>query len=123
MQITIIQVLIALFALFALTRSLLRLKDNQITKSEAIFWSMLWILVIIISFLPESLSNIAEKLGISSGISLVVYISILLLFYLLFRIYVRIDAQDQKITSLIREITLSNAKNSNVKVNNTKKKK
>jgi small membrane protein len=105
----IIQLILIAFALFALTRAILRYKNNEITFAEFIFWAIVWVGVIIMSLMPKLLGGVADFLGVSSGISLLVYISIILLFYLVFRAYVRLDHQDQKITQLIRELTITKA--------------
>jgi small membrane protein len=112
-----IQILMILFGLFALTRVILRLKDKHIKMTEFIFWSIIWILVIVVAFIPSITANLAELLGIASGISLLVYISILILFYLVFRIYVRIEGQSREITEITRKIAL---KNSPIKKESTK---
>jgi small membrane protein len=110
MHITIIQVVIMLFALFAWSRAMLRLKDNAINISEFSFWSLIWSFVIIIALFPSLLGSISNIVGIDKGLNLVVYSSIILLFYLMFRLYVKIDTQTKETTKLVREIAINNAK-------------
>ena len=109
MSITIIQVLIVVFALFALTRAILRLRDKSINNAEFFFWALIWVIVIVVALIPGILLGAANFLGIANGTSLIVYLSILLLFYLMFRVYVKIEGMDNKITNLVRNIGISEA--------------
>ncbi|KYK25280.1 hypothetical protein AYK26_02250 [Euryarchaeota archaeon SM23-78] len=103
----IIQILIIIFSLFALSRAFLRFKDNRLTKNEFIFWAVLWIAVIVVSIIPGITSTISPSLGITRGIDLIVYISIIVIFYLIFRLYVKIENMEKKITSIVRRISFS----------------
>jgi hypothetical protein len=103
----IIQVIIIMFALFALSRAVLRFKDNKLTKNEFIFWVILWIVVIIISVIPSITSPISNVFGIGRGIDLIIYISVIVLFYLIFHLYVKIDSMEKEITMVVRKLALN----------------
>jgi hypothetical protein len=109
-MISIIQILLILFALFAWSRAALRLKDKIITVGEFLFWSLIWASVIIVSLIPQVMSIISDFIGIGRATDLAVYVSIVVLFYLMFRIYVKIESQNHQMTKLIREIAIENAK-------------
>ncbi|MEM4259825.1 MAG: DUF2304 family protein [Candidatus Woesearchaeota archaeon] len=104
-----IQILLIIFAIFAWTRVILRLKDKHIRLSEFIFWSLVWLIMLIVAFIPSITSSMAEFLGIASGISLLVYVSVIILFYLVFRLYVKIEHQEQEITQLTRALAIKNS--------------
>lgn len=106
-MITIIQVLMIIFAAFAWSRAALRLKDKSISISGFIFWSLIWLFVIIFAALPNAFNWLSTLFGIGRPTDLAIYISIILLFYLIFRLYVRMDRQSQEITKLVREIATS----------------
>jgi small membrane protein len=110
MEITIIQVVIILFALFAWSRAMLRLRDSNISIGEFSFWSLIWSVVIIVAIFPDLISNLSTIVGIGRGVDLALYASIILLFYLTFRLYVKIDAQSKETTKLVREIAIRDAK-------------
>jgi len=118
MNITIIQVIIVVFALFAWSRAFLRMRGKDISVGEFSFWSLIWIAVLIVAISPGLIGGVSGILGIGRGIDLAVYISILLLFYLVFRVYVSLDAQKNEITKLVREISIRD-----VKIKDSKKKK
>jgi len=107
---TLIQILLVLFALFAWSRAFLRLRNKIMNIGEFVFWSIIWLAVIVIGILPGILSGVSAVLGINKGLDLAVYVSIVLLFYLMFRLYVGLDNQNKQITKLVREIAIRDAK-------------
>ena len=102
----IIQIVIIIFALFALSRVFLRFKDNKLTRNEFIFWIVIWVAVIIVSIIPSITGVLSQKLGIGRGIDLLIYLSIIVLFYLMFRLYVKLESVEKEITALVRRVAL-----------------
>jgi small membrane protein len=123
MDITIIQVLIVLFALFAWSRAFLRMRGKDISVGEFSFWSLIWITVILVGIFPKIITIISGIVGIGRGVDLAVYVSIILLFYLIFRIYVNLDNQKNEITKLVRELSIRDAKIKHLESKSIKKKK
>lgn len=109
-MVSILQVVVTLFVLFALSRVVFRFRDKQINVFELAFWSLIWIAVAIVLFIPSITDPIADLLKISRGIDVAVYLSIVLLLYLVFRLYVKIDSMDQNLTKLVREISIKKKK-------------
>ena len=102
----IIQILLIVFLIFALSRVVLRFRSGQIKATEFFFWSVLFISAIAVVTFPQETTNLANILGIGRGVDLVVYASIVTLFYLVFRIYVMIEDLRHEITLLVRKIAL-----------------
>lgn len=102
----IIQFLIILFALFALSRAFLRFNDNKLTKNEFVFWIVIWVSIIIISIIPNITTSLSNILGIGRGVDLIIYVSIIALFYLMFRLYVKQESLEKEITALVRNIAI-----------------
>lgn len=109
-MITLIQVLMIIFALFAWSRAALRLKDKDIKPGEFIFWSLIWVSVITVSLIPKIIEIISSIVGIGRATDLAVYVSIIILFYLIFKIYVKVESQNQQMTKLVREIAIGHVK-------------
>ena len=109
-MISLLQVLVVAFALFALSRAFLRFKDKKISGKEFAFWLVLWVAAFVVIILPVTSFFFANILGIQRGADFVVYISIILLFYLLFRLYVKIDSVEREITALVRESAIRKGK-------------
>lgn len=106
MNISVLQVVVVIFALFAWSRAMLRLRDREISLGEFVFWTVIWAAVITTSLLPQTADIVSGLFGISRPIDLAVYVSILLLFYLVFRIYVSQEKQSREVTRLVREIAV-----------------
>lgn len=100
------QIIVVLFVLFAWSRAILRFKDRKISGYELGFWSLLWIAVLAVLFMPNITQPIARMLNIGRGIDVAVYLSIVVLFYLIFRVYVKLEGVEQEITKVVRQNSL-----------------
>jgi len=105
-----IQILIVFFALFAITRVMIRSRARDIPLIWAIVWIVLWLGVALVSVLPQTTDLLAARVGIGRGADLLVYLSILALFFLVFRLIVKIETMQQEITKLVRSIALKDVK-------------
>lgn len=103
---SIIQIIILIFAIFALSRVILRFRDKLMSLGEFVFWVLIWLAVIAVSIYPNIISGISEIVGIGRSTDFAVYISIIVLFYLVFRIYVKMDEHEQRMIKFMREITI-----------------
>ena len=106
----VIQILAILFALFAFSRVVLRLRDAEITTKEFIWWSFVWIMVIVVAIVPSTVDFVSSLFGVQSAIDLIVYVSIIVMFYLIFRLYVKTEKVEHSITTLARELAIKRAK-------------
>lgn len=107
----IIQLIIIIFALFALSRAFLRFKDNALTIRDFIFWLVLWAGVIGVALLPNIISFGSNFLGIGRSVDLIVYLGMIGLFYLVFRLYVKVESQEKEITSIVRKVAIDKENN------------
>ena len=107
----IIEIFVVIFAIFALSRIILRMREKAISYKMATFWLILWTIIIIFAFFPQISDKFAEYIGIGRGTDTAFFISILLLFYLMFRLYVKINMIDKDITELTIEISKKFQKN------------
>jgi hypothetical protein len=105
----IIQIVIIVFGVFALSRAFLRFKDNNMGINSLLFWSVVWLAVIAVALNPFIFSSVAYRLGIATGMSFLVYASVIVLFYLVFRLYVSIENQNKTITKLVRQLAIRDA--------------
>jgi hypothetical protein len=102
----IIQLLIVLFALHALTRTFLRFRHGTIGLTEWLIWSGFWLAVGICVLEPGITQLFARVLGVGRGADAVFYLGLVSLSYAYFRLYVRSRHQDQQITLLVRRLAL-----------------
>lgn len=113
----LIQVLALAFAIFAVSRAVLRARDKKISIAELVFWITVWLALILVVMFPYLTNYLARVMGIGRGIDVVVYLSIGLLFYLIFRLYVKIEETQKSITLLVREIAIYKKENKKNKKN------
>ena len=106
----VLQILAVVFALFAVSRAYLRLRESKLSVGQFIFWALLWTGVVGITFIPDALNYFSEALGIRRPIDAVVYFSIVLLFYLIFRLYIKISDVEREITQLVTKLALQRKK-------------
>lgn len=109
-MINAIQVIIVVFALFALSRAYLRYSEGKIKNREFLFWLIIWIAAIVAILYPKTVSFISDFFGIGRPADLILYTAVILLFYLVFRIYVSIDSIQQSITKVVREVAIKREK-------------
>ena len=105
-----IQIIIIIFALFALSRTYFRLKDNKISKAEFALWTFVWASVITVAFIPQVIITLSEFFGLGRGLDLAISTSIILLLYLIFKAYVKIEMIEQELTDIVRKLALEHKK-------------
>ncbi len=105
-----IQIFGVLFALFALSRAVIRYKNKKSTFSSMAIWLLIWLSVILVAVLPQTTSFVANLFGIGRGVDLVLYLSIILLYYLIYRLYVKMEDTKKDLTSIVRELALKGKK-------------
>jgi hypothetical protein len=105
----LIQVILVLFIIFAVSKVALRYKDKVISLQEFILWTIFWFMVGFVVIFPQTTAYVANLVGVGRGVDLVIYLAILILFYLVFRILVRLDKIEKNITQIIRQDALNKA--------------
>jgi len=101
-----IQIIILLFLVFAVLKTVSGFKKGRVKIKELISWFVLWTGVAVITILPQTTTFFAHMLGVGQGADLVIYLSIIVLFYIIFRIYMKLEKIESDITRIVREITL-----------------
>ncbi len=110
---SIIQIGLLIFLIFALSRVILRFKSSEVSLTGFIFWFTVFGTAIIFAVFPDLTSIIARGLHVGRGVDTVVYISIALLFYLVFRLYVYLQDIRHEITDIIKKIALRELEKTN----------
>jgi len=102
----LIQIVVSLFALFAIFNLIGRKKKQALKWSEFWGWILFWAATIIAVWVPNSLTKLANFFGIGRGADLVLYVGLVAVFYFIFRIYVRIEKMERNITKIVRDDAL-----------------
>ncbi len=103
---SIIQVVIVLFAIFAISRTIRQFRAGALTLFWLAVWVLLWVAVGVITLMPQTTDVIATKLGVGRGVDVVIYLSLIALFYLVFRLFTKIEDVEREITRLVRKLAL-----------------
>jgi small membrane protein len=103
----ILQAIMVVFCLFAVSRSYLRYRDGLITFPGCLFWSSLWVVATVAVFIKNWTSVIAALLGIGRGVDMLLFAAVLLLSYLSFRLYVHLEVTRRALTKLVRSIAIN----------------
>lgn len=105
-----IQIVAVLFALIMLYLSYLHFKRNEFKKTEFIFWTILWLGLILITLVPTSVNFIVNTFSFSRAFDFVVVVGIVVVFGVTFRNYIIVKRLQKKIEDYTREQSLSKIK-------------
>lgn len=105
-----LQIVAAIFVLFAISRVYLRFKERKLSSFNFLFWNLVWIGGLSVVLFPNLSSQLAHIVGIGRGADAIIYASIVVIFYLLFRIYIKLEDTNKQITELARKVSLQEVK-------------
>lgn len=107
----IIQGFLTLCSVFVIAKAFKSYRKHSVRFSTFLVWSLFWIAIIAVVWQPELTNRIAAVLQVGRGADAVLYLSLILIFYLLFKIFEKLEMLDQEITTIVREVAVSRAKN------------
>ncbi len=79
---------------------------GRINPIAVIFWSLVWIGLLLTGLFPEAYEFLVGLLGLVLPINFITTFSIIILFILTYQLYKRIDELNRKLTKLTQEIVL-----------------
>jgi len=103
---TAIQIILCGFAVFALSRVVLRFRKGGLPVVHLVIWFLFWAAVIVAVLRPSTTSAVASWVRVGRGADLVMYLSVVALFYLLFRLFGKIEELERQITRVVRAAAL-----------------
>ncbi len=109
-SLALIKIIFTLFALFALSRAVIRFYTKDLNLKELFFWSVLWIGATFLVFIPGKTNFLAKVLGMERGNDAMFFLGITALFYTSYRLYVKTNEQEKEITRLVRALALKDIK-------------
>lgn len=98
----IIQIILVIFFIFALSKVWGRYQNKELNTGEMIGWSLFWILATAVVVVPNSTFILAKILGVGRGADAIVYLSLAIIFFLIFKLFVRLDKMEKQITKIVR---------------------
>ena len=103
---TAIQIGLVAFAVFALSRVLLRFRKGGLPVVHLVIWFLFWTAMIVAVLRPATTSAVAAWVRVGRGTDLVMYVSVVVLFYSLFRMFGKIEELERQITRVVRAAAL-----------------
>lgn len=86
--------------------TLFRFRESKMSLGMLLFWSVVWIVLFVLSIFPDATGFFANLTGIGRGLDVILILGLIGCFYLIFRIYDKITNIEQEITYIAREIAL-----------------
>lgn len=103
-----LQFVAIIFALWMLYFSYLHYRRHEFNRIEFITWELLWVGLIFVVILPQSVKFFIQAFSITRTFDFVVIVGIMVLFGLTFRMYVLQNRIEKKIQQIVRDSTLKN---------------
>ncbi len=97
-----IQIVLICFAVFAMSRALIRYRRGLMRVLHVELWLLFWVGVVVVGMRPEVTDLLANWLGVGRGVDTAMYLALLLIFYLLFRSFGKIEDLDRQLTRMVR---------------------
>lgn len=104
------QFILPALIIFIIYKTLRGYWNKKLSRSFTAIWIFFWFIILFFIFQPNFLSGIANRIGVGRGVDLAIYISVIALFYTIYRVLVKIDELDKKITQVIRNDAIKNAR-------------
>lgn len=104
-----LQIIITILVIIALSVVVKKKSQNKLSVGQAATWVVMWLIVLVVFWYPESTSYLASSLGIGRGADLIVYAAILAMFYMIFKMYLRMDKLNSDITKVVRRVGIDQA--------------
>ena len=102
----LIQYLLVLIFLYGLSRSIIKFRSKELSKTNLAAWIILWLVGIVIVLIPDITFSIARVFGVGRGADLVIYLSLAVLFLVVFRLVAKTEKLERDVTKLSRNIAL-----------------
>ena len=103
------RILVIVIVAAALVAAWTRYKDGRFSPRKFIFWSLVWLGVLLFGLIPQLSTSITGLVGIGRGADLFFFFSIVALIYLLFMMHGRVQKLQEEITELTRQQALRDA--------------
>ena len=112
----LVKILFTIFAIFAWSRAIIRFNSKDLNFKELIFWSLIWIVMIVLVFIPGKTNFLAKMIGMDRGNDAMFFLAIVALFYTSYRLYVKSNEHEKEMTRLVRNLALKNIKKNKKKM-------
>ncbi|HIH38458.1 DUF2304 domain-containing protein [Candidatus Woesearchaeota archaeon] len=101
-----IQVAGVCFALFMLYITYTSSKKKQFTAKEWVFWSLIWVMIGLISLFPELLDSVVKRFHFARALDVIIIGGFIFLLGIMFYQYTVIRKCQRSIEELVRKVAL-----------------
>lgn len=101
-----IQIAAFLFGIFMMYYSFIRLKRKEFTKKEFVFWTVIWVVFIIATSVPDLLEPFFRKLNFARKLDAYIIGGFMFLIGITFYIYTLTRKNQKQIEEIVRKIAL-----------------
>ena len=101
-----IQIAGFLFGMFMIYYSFLNYKKKEFTAKEFAFWAAVWILLIIVAFIPSILDPIVKYFGFFRALDVLVVSGFLFLIIAIFYTYTLTRKTQKQVEIVVRQIAI-----------------
>ena len=102
----LIQFILSFVLLIVFSMTWKRARQNAVTRNEAFFWSLIWLIAAAVIWAPDFSTKVAHFVGIGRGADLILYASVIVLLIMVFQLHVAHDGLERKLTELVRQHAL-----------------
>jgi hypothetical protein len=88
----------------------IRFRESKMSLGMLLIWSLIWVILIVLSIFPTETGFFASLTGIGRGLDVILILGLIGCYYLIFRIYNMIENIEQEITHMAREMALQREK-------------
>ncbi len=100
------QIILLLLSIIGIALGIFRYKNESFSNSVFTLWTLVWIIIIVVTLFPNITTHFANFFGLGRGLDSVYIISIIFLFYIVFKLYNKIEQQKKRINELVSQLTL-----------------
>lgn len=93
-------------ALIAISKSYVDFKGRKESVQMFLLWTLIWIGIVIVAMFPDMVATLVTAGGGRVGIGSFLGLVIVFLFFLVYRMYVKMEAMQQKLAVVVQEIAL-----------------
>jgi len=104
-----LQLVSIFFGLYMLYWCFLIYKKRLIYIRELIFWTVVWLLFMIIVVFPDSTKSILQTFKINRMMDLLMILTFVVLWFVTFRNYIENKQQKRKLQDLVRNLAIKSA--------------
>jgi hypothetical protein len=106
MALMVYQYIGIIIGIIGIIDTFIRFRESKMSPGMLIIWSVIWIILIVLSIFPTATGYFAGLTGIGRGLDVIIILGLIGCYYLIFRIYNMIENIEQEITQLTREMAL-----------------